>query len=1274
MSDILDVYGLTPVQEGMFAQYKMTPDAQLYYVTCLLRISNTLPLSVLRTAVSLLAFRHATLKTAFAVLKSSGQLKQVVLSDREPAFSVLSPDAPYTQSALDDIFNAHRRVPFDLQKDPLIRITAIDFPDARFLLLHAHHIIIDGWSLPLLAEDLDKYCAALLAGAEISALKEEIQREAHAETPFSAYVNFIRAQDTTAAARYWDLLLRDYQPYQSFGRGDNSHRSDAYAQGEISLPQNLQMEIRRFARAWKLTENTVFEGAFGLLLQHFSGERDVIFGKTISGRSIALKNIMRTVGPFINTVPVRMRTAPEESVTDFLLQVQTQSRDSDRYGILPFTDLCKNRPLEKNATDILFVFENYYVASPDAPASGPLSARLVSFREKTEFGLHLTVYQQEDRYKVRAVYGTDRYSDRQIRDLLDSYRYVLTQMISRETKTVSDIHVVTPEQWTEISAFQGPAVKLPEKSVYDLFSECAAADPDSLRITDGEDRYTYTNLLSAAEKTDAFIRARTGGKKQVIGVLCDRSFSQLAAIFGAIRGGSAYLPLSPDFPPERIDRLLKISGCELVLAQEEYLSLTDKAVGIGEILARPLNAHVPAPAAAPDDTLYVIFTSGSTGTPKGAMVTHRSAVNRIGWMANRYFDKNTVVMLKTPYTFDVSVWEIFGFAMYGFSLYILPPGDHYRMGATLDAIARGRVTDLHFVPTVFSSFLEYLQADLRRTEKLSSLRNVFLSGETLRAAQVNTFLSLAPAGVKIHNLYGPAECAVDVTYYDCEAQTADPVPIGRPIDNTKIHILDKRLRPVPVGTTGQICIAGTNVGLGYLNDPARTAAAFVDDPFAKGRLYLTGDLGYWREDGQLVFIGRNDFQIKLHGQRIEPGEIEAAISAVDGVSGAAVILKRDPERLAAFYTGNAAEDAVRKEITRTLPAFMRPGALCRLEALPVNASGKTDRAALDKMPLPQTEEESILLPPENETERAICDAFSEILRLPSIGRNANFYDLGGTSLQLVSLLSRPPLDSLSASDFMRDPTPAGLAKRLDAAQETDYTVLVPLYTPTNAKSALLLFSYAGGDASAYTALTAVFRRRHAETALWYVPWLEEGQYPAAAQEIAKLAESTEAAFYSHCAGAVTAMKLLDLLNRDKTLIRKWTAGGNIPPIPGKNTVNIWKNMPDNMILRFLRHAGLPEDAANDDRQTQAMIRRFRRDTDQFFAYARNKSNVTDVTVHLVLSKTDPFTKNYRQADKRWRFYVRETGETRFIDGASHYFQSQNADELYVLLFNDTKEG
>ena len=1275
MSSIKDIYNLTPVQEGMYAQYRKNGSTQAYQLRFLLQINKEADLSLLNQSVLLLALRHEVLRSAFAVSKSTGAVKQVVLNHRTPAFRILSQDAPFQQSLLDAVLKQDAATVFDLQNDVLCELTVIDFKDARYLYIHTHHMILDGWSLPLLLKDLSDYYDALVSGTDKNVLEQKIRDELQTETSFAAYVNWIGSLNREAAFDYWQTLLKNYNAHRIYTPATNG--SSSLITKDFSFSEETSTEIEAFAKKHKLTPNTVFECVAGLAVQKYKGTNDVVFGKVISGRHALLKRIDRTVGPFINTIPVRLKTKPSASPLSVLNQLQRQSVSSAEYGFLSLPQLCKVCELDSKAIDTLFVFENYPAADEKALRAGMLQLRPVSFQEQTEFPFTVTVMKKNGSYLVRAAASSAQYSNWDLLCFLDTLQESMRRLIAMPEQlltnagTVSAFHALTSHETRRILYdFNDTAVSYDkERSVYDLF-EAQVKKGGQACIRDERQTCTFAQLNDDASRIDAYIRQTVGAEKQVVGVLCDRSYAQLAAIFGIVRGGNVYLPISPRYPSERMQTMLQTSGCKLVLAQKQYAQMLECACCVENILAQAVPDTLPAPAAKPDDALYVIYTSGSTGTPKGAMVTNRSAVNRIQWMANRLFDEATVVMLKTPYTFDVSVWEIFGFAMCGFSLYILPPDAHYSQNEVLAHIERGQVTDLHFVPTVFEQFLSALDHTPDAKQKLRSVRHLILSGESLLAKDVNAFRKYHDGQITVHNLYGPAECAVDVTAYTCAETETDPIPIGKPIANTQIYILDNYMQPVPIGVTGELCIAGDNVGLGYLNRPELTTEKFVDNPFGEGKLYKTGDLAHWRADGNIVFVGRNDFQVKLNGQRVEPGEIETALSAIEGVDSAAVIVKKDETDrplLCAFYTGKEIPTAdLRALLSRTLPRYMVPQVFVHLETMPLTASGKTDRSALPAANITPQADAAPCAPAKTPLEEEICRAFCHVLKLDRVGRDNSFYDLGGTSLDMMRLLSVAPLSALSPATFMQNPVPAVLAQIL-ARQEPEQTnYLQPLYVPQGAQKALVLFPYGGGDAAAYTALIAEARRHTDPLAFYYVHWMEPQAYPLAAEEIRTLASKTQVVFYSHCAGAVIAMKLLDLLNCDATVVRSYIAGANIPLGKYGRQINLWPLLSDHALLRILRRAGLPAEKL-EAAQRDKTIRDFRKNADECFAYFAEKTKKTPCELHIVLSEKDLFTRNHRRAEKMWSQYVTNVQAKTMIHAETHYFQSEKSDVFYQIL-------
>lgn len=823
-------------------------------------------------------------------------------------------------------------------------------------------------------------CDALNVANLYQKIANELEGNSDEGESYSAYLEanekYLQSRQYEKDRQYWEPILSARAPLAFGGKPMGKCENIT-----ITLPA-----INAFCAEIGLSKAAVMYAVTGLLLMRLQSLDALSVGIPVLGRTTQRE--MGALGLFMRDVPMTMHGG-EKSFLDFAGEVENHLIDLFRH---------RRYDLPQNLLFDVSVDYSEYPRTKDYDAAVIYSDFLstaMEFHFLQREQLELTIRAQTGLFKnVGAV----------------------AEAITRLLQAVME----NPQQsiWAlplaELPQF-GATVEAADVGLYALVEK-----QNGGRIIEGTREYSLAELRRDAEKIDAAVR----GEKRAIGVLCERSYGELAAIYGIVRGGNAYLPISPDYPAARIQLLLEQSGCKTVLAQRKYRHIIPDALVIEDILEGDLPNTVPAISALPEDPLYVLFTSGSTGTPKGAMVSNRSAVNRIRWMCEKYFSPETVVMLKTPFTFDVSVWEIFGFALGGFTLYILPPEDHYRQDRVVDHIRRGKVTDLHFVPTVFSYFLDALEKD---GKPLPSLKKIFLSGEALSASLVNR----APAPV--HNLYGPTECAVDVTYYDCAAQESDPIPIGKPIDNCQMYVLDQRLQPLPIGIVGQIYIGGTPVGMGYVNDAKRTADVFVPNPYADGRLYRTGDLGYWREDGQLIYVGRADNQVKIHGQRIELGEIETALNTLVPTSVVAI----EEDRLIAFYTG-AENNSLREQLGRILPRHMIPSRFVRVDAMPLTASGKADRRALLRMP---RQEIVTSVAPATREEELMLNAVKEALHLPEISITDNFFELGGDSLSslvVVTLLQDMGYD-LSVTDFLKSETlevAAGKMNRLTAAEET----------------------------------------------------------------------------------------------------------------------------------------------------------------------------------------------------------------------------------------------
>ena len=1276
-SNIKDIYGLTPSQEGIYAQYFQKKDTKTYQLQSILKINKETEIETLEKSVEMLSIRHEVLKSAFTVLKSTGAIKQVILENRKPKFRVIKEEKAYTKEILDRIVTEDAEKALDLQNDSLFKVTLVDFTDERYMLFHSHHIILDGWCLPIIINDLQKYYCKLSEGTSVETLTEEIRAEVSAQTSYAQYANWINKQDANAVTEYWKSLLADSEISHIYGKEkkDNTKNEDVIT-FRTPLGEKTAKKIEKFAKENKVTVNTVFECVLGIALQKFSSSEDVVFDKIISGRSIPLKNIENTVGPFINTVPVRIQTHENSTLADLLKETQKQTITANTQGILSLAEVYKANSIDAKSIDSLFVFENYYTGDGSEIANGPLSPELVFFKEQTEFSLTVTILKDNNGYAIRTSYAQEMYTEKEINSFLNGYISILNSSLNQAT-LIKDIVAITKGEQDQIKSFNNTdhTYNIPDNStLYSLFESASEENKDKVCIKANDSEITYRDFKAYAERIDNKIRIITKNEKSVIAVICERSFEMYGAVYGIIRGGNAYLPIDPNYPQDRIDYILENSNAKAVVTQDKFCHLAGNVpcIDATELLNSTEQPSTTPILANENDTAYVIYTSGSTGNPKGAKISHKSAINRILWMHDFYpLEENDVILQKTPYTFDVSVWELFWWGITGRTLCASKPDEHFLPAKILNETEKNKVTHLHFVPSVFDLFLTYLENNKDEQHKFNSVKYVFLSGEALTANHINRFYNIYDYNkVSLHNLYGPTECAVDVSYYPCVPTDIDPVPIGKPIYNTQLHIVDKYLNPTPIGVTGELCIAGVNVGQGYLNNEQLTNEKFIDNPFGEGKLYKTGDLAYWREDGQICYVGRSDNQIKLNGQRIELGEIEKIISEISDIESVAVIIKENngQDVLVAFCCGNeTSTNEILKHCESKLPHYMIPGKFVFIEKMPLNQSGKLDRKALKNIDV-VFDNTVIKEEPVNETEKLLCGLFKDILAVDSVGRNENFFVLGGTSLDMIAILSENELKNISAADFIANPTPEKLAKLLDESNIPDSDGFYTLRNVPSSTKALILFPYAGGDASAFAALTKDLSLIAPDLSLYYVDYLHSyAECEKVSKNIAVLAKSKEINIYSHCAGTAVAMQIINILEKQDVVISNYITAGFIPSEkPHKR--NGWNYTFKRSIQRKLIKAGAPIDKLSAESK-YSMVEKFRKDTDFLAEYFYKNVKPINAKTSVIISKTDIFTKNYMDVERLWKIRSNNFNKVHYIETNSHYFQTEKSDEVAQIIIN-----
>ena len=1232
------VMNMTHAQKRIYTSQMMAPDATMYNITFAFSVQN-LNVRKLENAVNAMIKRHESFRTHFE--NRNGELLQIIDKSAKTAVEKLRSD---------DISAFVR--PFDLTQSPLIRVGYYN----NTVVFDMHHIISDGGTLPVFFRELNE----LYMGRKLDEKVVQYGEFAATEPDFSRSEEYwlsVFADEAQELSLITDFPRQEKQTFSGNGVYD-------------SVDIDLHHRICDKCRQLNITPYVFYMSCFNILLSEFSGSEDIVVGMPVSGRN---GRFLNTVGMFVNTVALRNRPSADKKISDFFDEVRINSVSAIDNQDYPFDELVRKLSLETGKRnplfDVMFAYQSDELTSV---VFGDENAQLIPVpvtSAKCDFSF--SVMPRNEDVVLMVEYCTDLYKENKIRSFINSFRLILEKCLD-ENKLIGEITAVTEnEKQLLLSDFNDTAFDYTinaNATLYSLFEENALKNPEKVCIRADGKALKYKNLLHISCALDGRIREMTDGNKSVIAVIAHRSAEMYCAVYGIIRGGNAYLPLSPDYPQERIEYILRNSGAALVVVQGDFVHLAGDmpCINMTEFVNNPAQYENVPSAASADDTAYVIYTSGSTGNPKGAKVSHRSAVNRILWMHDRYpLCENDVILQKTPYTFDVSVWEIFWWGIRCGSLAASKPGEHFLPARIIDEVYSHNVTHIHFVPSVFELFLNYLEAHQDEAVRFDSVRYVFLSGEALSASLVNRFYKMFSADkVTLHNLYGPTECAVDVTYYDCAENEADPLPIGKPVYNTQIYVVDKNMNILPVGVKGELCIGGMNVGQGYIGNEKLTDEKFVENPFGDGKLYKTGDFAYFRDDGNIIFCGRMDNQIKLNGQRIEIDEIESVVTAVSEVDSAAVVVKKQNgnDILAVFYCAKTdCDDIIYSICAKKLPSYMIPSAFCRVEKMPLNASGKLDRKALAALSVRVFTDNVIA--PVNETEKFICEAFRDVLGVNDIGRNSNFFSLGGSSLSVISLLSRDGFEKLTAADILKNPTPEALATAMGDSVKVRFRYTDVLYRSKESRKLLVLLPFAGGKAESFAKLLNEIRSTDYATVA-YIDYLHsDSECKAAAEEIRRLAEDKELYVYSHCVGAAVAYKIISILERVYNVSPAHFVAGAYLPMKKAVKKNPWRFCPDAILAGILRNAGagLPKEKEKD------ILKDFRADTDYSTEVFSKSNDKLSCPVSVVINKNDMFTRNYDNATSLWSRYSAEDVSVHFIESESHYFQSDNAEELFGII-------
>ncbi|MFF7651096.1 amino acid adenylation domain-containing protein [Streptomyces sp. NPDC007983] len=940
------------------------------------------------------------------------------------------------------------------------------------LLLKAHHLIVDGWSLNLVSTEMWTEYALLTNG-----------RRQPSPDPGTAY-----ADTAYAGTAYADTVAADadYQKSEDHER-DLVHHGAALTRASPALfprstppagPRSTRYDRRPPSGRYTFTLDAALvkrlrkggsspfaylAAAFATYAARIHRTDGIVLGMPFLNRRTAAER--GVVAQLANNLPLPVAIRPGATLHELAAEIGTTIEETRPHQRLTLGDLVRSLPAppgggpSRQPFDITLT----YLRFPRAPVPPGIGRDLLMFAARhPQDALYVVVQAPEDDSDLRIdlEYAGDVFdADLPIAAVARQVRALLVSGLDMPDRPATALPLLDSTARAQlIRQAQGPAVPYPaDRTVHALIEEQAARTPDRIAVIHGSGRrLTYAELDARANQVARALRARGIRPDDRVAVLSERGPESLVALLGVLKSGGAYVPVDPGYPADRIAFMLRDSRAAAVLMDagtpRPEVDTAIPVLRVAELLHGPRGPLEPA--ATSRDLAYVIYTSGSTGRPKGVMVEHHSVVNRLAWMQRRYpVGEGDVLLHKTPISFDVSVWELFWWAIEGATVALLPPGGEKDPRTILRTVRDQRVSVLHFVPSMLGPFLDLLSDDAGARADAASLRHVFCSGEALPPARVeqfnHVFASGSGPGPRLVNLYGPTEATVDVSYHDCPSDPGMPVtrvPIGRPIDNTALYVLDGHDRPQPPGVPGELCVGGVGVARGYLGRPELTAEKFVRDPFGTrglagahgpsgtgNRLYRTGDLARRLADGTLEYLGRIDGQVKIRGNRVELGEVERALAAAPGVRDAVVVDQRSASRgtyLTGCYVANAELEPgeLRVHLASRLPDFMIPANFVRIDAVPLTPNGKADRRALLSLPAAGTGPRG-KTPPRDAAERTLARIWGELLEAGDIGVYDDYFALGGDSLLMLRVQAAAAKEGLlfSLTDLTRNPTVAGLA-------------------------------------------------------------------------------------------------------------------------------------------------------------------------------------------------------------------------------------------------------
>jgi len=1285
-------YPLSAQQKGIWYTEKFHSGTSIAGISATKRLKMPIDFSLLEKAINLVIENNDSMR--INVCMADNEPRQYVAPHRYRNFEIKD----FTSMGEGDLFAWNMmmtRTPLFAENADLFRIVLLKIDDntcGYFVMLH--HLISDAWSMVMLGDEVMRYYLELEKG-----LTDQTQKPSYLDylEDEAAYFNTERFEKD---ALFWRNQFESLPELVGIKTRKYTEISSAAARRSYVLPRKLSDKIHGYTASSGNSAFVTFMSAFFLYLNRITGCEDAVIGVPVYGRFNA--KMKRTMGMFVSTVPFRITVDCEDSYSEFVQGFNRQWTGVLRHQRCHIDDILRdvrNRFGDVDRLyDIVFSYQNAKFEQTENSAN--LNSQW-HFNGHQNESLIININERDDDGNIMIDYDylTGLFHAEDIDALHDHYIRMLWHSLDSPKKQIKKIEMVSEKEKTLIlNKFNDTTTVFPDdRTMLDFFEERAARNPDDIAILFGDAELTYRVLNDRANALARVLLSKGVTRGSIVAMMLRRSFEMMTGILAIWKAGGAYLPIDPDYPEDRIAYMFDDGGARILLTAS---SVGKQTAFTGEILEidrdLPDSDECTGVAATPGDVAYVIYTSGSTGQAKGVMVEHRALVNRIHWMNRKYpISKDDVILQKTTYTFDVSVWELVWWFFSGAKMVFLEPEAEKLPDRLIDAIALYKVTTLHFVPSMLNAFLGFVELYYDPV-RLCSLKKVFTSGEALTPQQVNRFNTSigSVSGARLYNLYGPTEAAIDVTFYDCPIEPNQRVvPIGKPIDNIQLYVTDRYMNLQPIGVPGELCIGGVGLARGYLNKPELTAEKFVDNPFSPGtRLYKTGDLVRWFPKGDIEYLGRIDRQIKIRGFRIELGDIQHHLEHAPSVRETAVVCfdgQSGNKYLAAYYVADIEISAASLHafLARRLPEYMIPSHFIRVERIPLFSNGKANVALL---PAPITALSAIssrkIIAPRNKTEAFISRIWSETLGIDELSVTDNFFKMGGDSLSAIDMVCRMP-KPVNVSKLYGHPTLEDFARNYE--EKSDTSILTLLTGKEDAKRSYILCPYGGGGAYSYMDLAGSLFALDPVCSVYSVN-LPGHDYGAASGNFLSIHDvaalilketaqrvSGRIVVYAHCVGVALGVELIRLFKLAGDDVEALFIGGILPPAHVAAYgwfFDPWMFVGDERLIKFLNSLGFSAESLGPE-EMQMLVKAFRYDVRSYYRYfarfSKEKQNKFSVPVFSILGEIDRMTQR-QEGSRNWSYISDAPATTIKISAANHYFTKTHARELAGIVDQSLK--